>query len=172
MALTKIMRLKIKNIFIVLGIILLSLFQFGLFPALSQGVAINLLVVMAVFILLDSSENNTWWLILFTGLLLDLFSPLPFGSMVLILSIVGVIVYFIHLYFFTNQSIYTIVSLGGVAVVLFRFFILAVEYFVNDFLLKVSFNPIKTAIEILIEILLFAFLFIVSNVVKRKVYYG
>ena len=166
------MRLKIKNIFVGLGIIFLSLFQFGLFPALSQKVAVNLLLVVAVFILLDNSEKNTWWIILFTGLLLDLFSPLPFGSMIVALGVVGVVVYFIHLYFFTNQSIYTIVSLGGLAVVLFRFFILAAEYFVNGFVLKSSFNPIKTLIEILIEISLFALLFIVSSIIKRKIYYG
>jgi hypothetical protein len=70
------------------------------------------------------------------GLLLDVYSGLPFGVLTAVLFVVAVIVEILFINFFTNFSLYSLVSLGVIAAISYNILFLVVVgllYFLGYF---------------------------------------
>ncbi len=168
-------RIKPSSIFIIGLLLLAAIFQFGFLSVyLPQNISVNVILLLTVLLLLESDEGREkWWLVLVGGGLLDLFSPLPFGIMTILLVVVVAFIYLIHIRFFTNQSIYTITSLGLLASLLFRVFIAVVGYLWraggNEYVYFSSLWQVGLLYSLLFELILLVLFFIIYALFKRKI---
>lgn len=80
---------------------------------------LNLLLGFLLFLAIISQRSFCWWAI-FIGLFLDLFSPLPFGFHLLTFCLLGIILNFLFLNFFTNQSLYSLLALATIGFLLYH----------------------------------------------------
>lgn len=80
---------------------------------------LNLLLGFLLFLAIISQRSFYWWAI-FIGLFLDLFSPLPFGFHLLTFCLLGIILNFLFLNFFTNQSLYSLLALATIGFLLYH----------------------------------------------------
>jgi hypothetical protein len=120
-----------------------------------------ILVVLAVLINL----NDFKLLLVFaigTGLLLDVYSALPFGIITLTLFFTAVLCQFLFLNFFTNFSFYSLASLSVIAVLIYHLLLSAIVFFLYfiglsdvlpkvDYLVKVGWQFITTLILITVS---------------------
>jgi len=110
-----------KNLYFILlacGLILLQLAVEGNLSFF--GGRINLTLVVLI-ILVNLAEFS--WVVIFsvaTGLLLDVYSGLPFGVLTLSLFLSGIMLKILFLNFFTNFSFYSLLLLGLIAVILYN----------------------------------------------------
>ncbi len=166
--------LKLSNIFITIILVLAAIFQFGFLSVLlPQGISVNIILLLTVLLLLEGGQEDKWWLVIAGGVLLDLFSPLPFGIMTVLLSLVAALVYFVHIRFFTNQSVYTITFLGLIASLLFRSLLLVVGYLAKAGGYKYDYMSNMWQIGLLyslfIDLVLLVLFFIVYALFKKKI---
>jgi len=96
----------------------------------SVFVSFNLiLAVLAILTLLTEFRRVAIFVIL-TGVLLDIYSNLPFGVFLITLFAVALILQLLYLNFFTNRSFYALILLGLITVVLYKTIFLALSGFV------------------------------------------
>lgn len=82
---------------------------------------INFIIIILLFVLsLKGIKFALFW-VLALGLLLDVYSFLPFGYYSLSLLVVVYLVNFLLTNFLTNRSLYSYLSLGGFAILIFGF---------------------------------------------------
>jgi cell shape-determining protein MreD len=99
-----------------LCIIILGTIQVGFFSALPRPFNyFNLILSAAVFITFALDYGKGLWFAFFSGLIIDLFSYLPFGTMTFLMMITVVSVNALFNNFFTNRSLYSLISLGVLA---------------------------------------------------------
>jgi cell shape-determining protein MreD len=117
-------------------IFLLSAWQISLVNSLPTWFNnLNVILVIAVYAIGLSKKIFTWCLTICSGLFLDLILFSPFGLYFLGIMITILAIYFLHINFLTNQSLYTYVALIGIATIIFRmwsysFYILS-SFFIN-----------------------------------------
>lgn len=69
-----------KYFFVLLSLFLAVILQVSFLPFLSVfGLSLNLVLVLVVFLISQRDFKKYWPAIIFTGLVLDIFSALPFG---------------------------------------------------------------------------------------------
>ncbi|MFA6526526.1 MAG: hypothetical protein WCT26_03910 [Candidatus Buchananbacteria bacterium] len=124
-----------KNLYYILLACALIFLQLAVVGNLNFfGGRVNLTLVVLI-ILINLAEFN--WVVTFTvviGLLLDVYSGLPFGILTLSLFISGVTLKILFLNFFTNFSFYSLLLLGLIAVILYNavfIFIIGLIYFIG-----------------------------------------
>lgn len=162
-----------KNLYYILLACALIFLQLAVVGNLNFfGGRVNLTLVVLI-ILINLAEFN--WVVTFTvviGLLLDVYSGLPFGILTLSLFISGVTLKILFLNFFTNFSFYSLLLLGFIAVILYNavfIFIIGMIYFIGwsdylpglDYLYKVLWQILTTEL-----IMIAAYYFI--NSLSRK----
>lgn len=161
---------NIFNILLVCGLIILQLAVEGNLNFF--GGRINLALVILI-ILVNLAEFS--WVVIFsvaTGLLLDVYSGLPFGVLSVSLFLTGASLKALFLNFFTNFSFYSLLLLGLIAVVIYNLFFMAaigLIYFVGlsdylpgtDYFFKIIWQIFTTEL-----IMILAYYFI--NSLSRK----
>jgi cell shape-determining protein MreD len=84
----------------------------------------NLNLVLAILFLVTLLVNfhSGLWLAAFAGLLLEIYSPAPFGGIFFPLLLVLLLADFLFRLFFTNRSLYSLLILSTAGTILFHFF--------------------------------------------------
>lgn len=110
-----------KSILFFLLAVIAFVIQFG-FLSLA-GTLLSSLNLVLIFLVIILSLFDFRYALVFTlsaGLLLDIFSNLPFGIFLLTLFATIMVLEFLALNFFTNYSFYSLVILGSVAAVVYH----------------------------------------------------
>lgn len=84
----------------------------------------NLNLILAILFLVTLLVNyySGLWLAVFAGLLLEIYSPAPFGGIFFPLLLVLLLADFLFRLFFTNRSLYSLLILSTAGTILFHFF--------------------------------------------------
>ncbi len=167
--------IKILKQFIL--VLLVTGFQVSFIPVLpGQLKAINLLLVVLIFIaMLNKFYVGVIYSFIF-GVVLDIYSALPFGALTICLLITMYLVYKIYQHLITNKSMYSILGLTLAATVIYNFNIYLytiVLYFIRtkDKLLikQISISSLDRALWQVLFSLLLAFIFyIIFNMFSRR----
>jgi len=123
-----------KKVCLYIGIILfLFCYQLAIAPRLPFGVdQMNLWLVAVVFIAIAFEFYQGVAFALISAFLFDLFSTLPFGAIMIAISITLAAVYIVCRRFLTNKSLYAAMVLTALATAVYSlvlFFYTAVTYF-------------------------------------------
>ncbi len=155
--------------------LLVILIQISFLPFLSQPLnQLNLILTLIIFFTLIINKQLALWLAFGSGLILDLFSNLPFGSLTLSLLITVSLVNFLSDNFFARRSSYSLALLGIIGTISYEIFILLanlINYFVGqnrltDFInLQSLYNLIW---QIFLNLTLLILLLLVINFISRK----
>jgi len=111
----------ITNIILIIGLAVIQISFISGLPGAAGN--LNLALVVLIFILGFGSFNFAWWWALGLGYLLEIFSFLPFGVLLISLVLAVVISQLLLNYFFTNRSLYSFLALTGLATVVYRLII-------------------------------------------------
>ncbi|HPN81591.1 MAG TPA: hypothetical protein PK412_03550 [bacterium] len=157
-----------KIIFFILVVLFLLLFQFS-FLANFQTLIARLNLLLVALVILVSVVDFSWSLalILAGGLIMDIYSNLPFGLFSLTLLVTGVALEALMLNFFTNRSLYSFIFLGFSATAIYYLTfgaLVGLSYLIGltDFLLTKDFGKI-IGFEFLSTALILALFFIIID---------
>lgn len=104
-----------KIILNILLVIILALIQFSLISGLPAGLEnLNLVLVVLIFALSLYSLESALWQAVGVGLILDIFSFLPFGVFLVSLFLSCLAANFLLVNFFTNRSFYSFLALTAI----------------------------------------------------------
>jgi rod shape-determining protein MreD len=102
-------------------VFLLSALQISLINGLPANFNnLNVILVILVYAVAMSKKIFSWCLAFGAGLFFDLFLFSPFGLYTLGITLTIFLVYLLHINFFTNQSLYTFLTLVIFATIIFR----------------------------------------------------
>jgi hypothetical protein len=115
------------------------------------------------------------WILFFaitSGFLLDIYSSLPFGIFLISLFATVFVLEMLLSSFFTNRSLYSVLSLGGVAVVFFNVMFLIISGLtyllgVNNFYISAGYF-IGLVYQVVNVLIVLAVLFFLANSFSRK----
>lgn len=163
-----------KKIFLFIFVVLfLLLVQFSFLVNFHSLIArLNLLLL--VLVILVSLVDFSWSLalVLFGGLLMDIYSNLPFGVFSLTILVTAVVLEALLLNFFTNRSLYSFVFLGLSAVFAYNGIFLSLVgllYLVGltDFLFNANLFAVILFELLSNSIILVLFFIIIDNLSNR-----
>jgi len=115
----------IANILFIIGLGALQIAFISGLPGWFSS--LNLVLVVLVFILGFASFNFAFWWSVGIGLMLEIFSFLPFGAHLITLSLTIIIANFLLNYFFTNRSLYSFLALVALATIAYELIINSVS---------------------------------------------
>jgi len=119
----------IVNIILIFVVVIMQLSFLNGLPAKLNN--LNLILIILVFILvLFGLDIAAWWTV-GIGLLLDIFSFMPFGIYLVSLSLTIIITNFLLINFFTNRSLYSFLALVSIATLIYAVLLTCLSYFVN-----------------------------------------
>ncbi|MFH0891486.1 MAG: rod shape-determining protein MreD [Candidatus Falkowbacteria bacterium] len=125
-------------------IILLSVSQVSFVSGLPGWfVNINLPIITLVFMLALSGFRLSIFWAFGMGLLLDIYSFLPFGVYMAVFLSIAILINFFLIHFFTNRSLYSFLALAAMALLLHEILVYSLSYavyFVNRRDLAVYFD--------------------------------
>lgn len=131
----------IANIFLVF---LLAIFQVSFISALPAWFSnINLIIILLVFVLSIKGFSHAFWWLIGAGMILEIYSFLPFGVFLFSLMFTVLLVNFLLVNFFTNRSLYSYLALSISAIFVYEFILYLLNYFLyyfsdNDFILNIN----------------------------------
>jgi len=135
----------------------------------------NLILSIVIFITVILNYHRGLWFALFSGLIIDLFSFLPFGTMTAAMLLTVIIINGLFKNFFTNRSLYSLIILGFLGNIVYFVFFLFINlvFFVFDITnnLDIFFTPANLygfLWQTIFNVSLLAFLFFVFNFVSKK----
>lgn len=105
-----------KNFLLILTILLAVVLQTTALSVLAVwGVSPNLVLVLILILVIFKKFKKVWWLAVLAGLLLDLFSGLPFGLISLSLVIVAFLIDWFNRNVFSEIKLWLSIGLIGLA---------------------------------------------------------
>jgi len=154
------------DFFIILALWILHLSFFSLFSAFTF---INLPLLYILLRIAFNYQTNLWWLVIFIGLLNDMYSLYYFGTYLTLYLVIAWLSYIILYYFFTNR---TLLSLGtGVITgsIVFKFIQLVLVYFGSSLTVSVLWLYMQNLfLSILFESFILVSLIIILNLFLYK----
>lgn len=148
-----------KKILIILGLLMIAVFQITVIPSISiYGVSPNLVLILVLFWVIVGGFNKNWLGILLITVLLDSFSGLPFGLVSLSLITTA---YLIDL---LNISIFSVVKLWISSVLVLSGIL--IYNFILVILSRIIYNGLSFDIRYLVIELIY------SQAILIIVYYG
>jgi rod shape-determining protein MreD len=131
----------LKIIINILLILILAVIQFSFISGLPVGLEnLNLVLVVLIFILSLYSLESALWQAAGMGLILDIFSFLPFGVFLISLFLSCLAANFLLVNFFTNRSFYSFLALAAITSFFYGFIFNLINYFFQlDFSEKIFF---------------------------------
>jgi len=154
------MKLFVKVLLAILGMVILSAFHLGLSYVLPYPYAkLNIIFCVLILLMLWWNSGYIVWISFFCHLFIELFTVSPFG-LVLFSSTLGILsAFWLYKYIFTNRSWYAAVAVAGISLFIYRIvylFIAALLY-----LFKIlNYLPLKLVFATFI----WEFIFTVSTV--------
>ena len=125
--------MAVKIITNVILIIVLAVTQIAFISGFSGWLNnLNLLLVVLLFILGFASLDLALGWALGLGLVLELFSFLPFGAYLVSLALTVIAANFLLDYFFTNRSLYSFLALTGLATAIYELIIYAAVFILAE----------------------------------------
>jgi len=125
-----------KKIIKALVIILIAILQISFFSILKfPYFNINLILSLVIFFAVIVDYQKAMFVGLATGLLLELYSPLFFGVIVLSLLLTTIVINSLFVHLFTNRTFFSLLSLTLVGVVAYNVIILLlsnVTFYLNN----------------------------------------
>lgn len=120
-----------KFLLALLAIIFLFIVQTTFFGGFDLFLAsFNLILIVLVLLISVADFKNVLFFLIVSGLLMDIYSGLPFGLFLLILFLITVILELLVFNFFTNRSFYSLILLGGIATIFYHlFFVIFISSF-------------------------------------------
>lgn len=135
----------------------------------------NLILSIVIFVTVVLSYHRGLWFALFSGLIIDLFSFLPFGTMTLAMLLTVIIINNLFNNFFTNRSLYSLIILGFLGNIVYFAFLLFINliFFVFDITnnLDIFFtaeNLYGFFWQMIFNVSLLTLLFIIFNFISKK----
>lgn len=122
------------NFLLLIGLVIIQISFINGLPTVFKN--INLIIIVLVFILGLVGFNSAFWWAVGAGLFLDIFSFLPFGINLLCLLATLLLINFLLTNFFTNRSLYSFLVLNFFYTLIFRFFVISLNYIVDSFAKK------------------------------------
>lgn len=117
-----------------LGISFLTAIQFSFISGLPLGLNnLNLILVVLIFIIAVSGLKFSLWWAAGAGFLMDVFSFLPFGTYLLSLAAISILIYFSLKNFFTDRSLYSFLALAVIATFSYGIFMKFASYLMHFF---------------------------------------
>ena len=131
----------IANIFLVFLLATLQVSFVSALPAWFSN--INLIIILLVFILSIKGFSYAFWWLIGAGVILEIYSFLPFGVYLFSLMFTVLLVNFLLVNFFTNRSLYSYLALSISAIFVYEFILYLLNYFLyyfsdNDFVLNIN----------------------------------
>ncbi|MEK7097948.1 MAG: hypothetical protein AAB906_03815 [Patescibacteria group bacterium] len=121
----------ILNIFFSIFLVAMQLSFVSGLPSVFSNV--NLVLVSLIFILAVGDLKFSIWWVAGTGLLMDVFSFLPFGTYLLSLAAIALLIDLFLKRLFTNRSLYTFLALTAIATVSCSLFVKSASYLMHFF---------------------------------------
>jgi len=135
----------------------------------------NLILSIAIFITVILNYHRGLWFALFSGLIIDLFSFLPFGTMTCAMLATVIVTNSLFNNFFTNRSLYSLIILGFLGNVIYFVFFLFINLVFFTFNITNNLDIFFTAANLygffwqaVFNISLLTFLFLIFNFVSKK----
>ncbi len=135
----------------------------------------NLILSIAIFITVILNYYQGLWFALFSGLIIDLYSFLPFGTMTCAMLLTVIIVNSLFNNFFTNRSLYSLIILGFLGNVIYFIFFLFINLVFFTFNITNNLDIFFTAAnlygffwQMVFTVSLLSFLFLIFNFVSKK----
>lgn len=135
----------------------------------------NLVLSVAIFITVILSYRQGLWFAVFSGLIIDLFSFLNFGTMVCVMLLTVISVNGLFNNFFTNRSFYSLIILGflGSVIYFILLFVFNLAFFISGAANNLdkfftAANLYGSLWQAVFNVFLLAVLFIVFNFVSKK----
>ena len=158
-------------------ILFLAGLQVGMVALLPDNLGnVNILIVVLIFVSMvrSFSIGTTYAFIL--GVIMDLYSALPFGALLVSLLLTMYVAYKIFEHFLTNKSLYTLIGLTVISTVVYNallYMYTAVNYLINvkdySFINHLTVNSIQGLLwQILFNLILAVLLFVVFNLFSRR----
>ncbi|MDO9399179.1 MAG: hypothetical protein Q7T79_00615 [bacterium] len=123
-----------KIIYNIVLIIFLVIFQIAFINNLPAGLNnLNLILVVLIFILCLVNLNYALAWVIGLGWLLSIFLFVPFGMYLISLFLTIVFSNLLLTNFFTNRSLYSFLTLTGLATIIYEIFLNSFNYLVNLF---------------------------------------
>lgn len=135
---------------------------------------LNLILVLVVFVtIIINYQKGLWWAF-GTGLFLELFSSLIFGTITLALLMTTVLLDSLFKIFFTNRSLYSLLILGALGTLSYNLIII-LGGLVNNFL-KINLPSLvinlkyfyQIAWELILNLMALTIIFLVFNFLTKR----
>lgn len=154
--------------FIILVLMVLQLTFFSKFILL---IFINLPLLYILLRLAFNYQPTIWWLVIFTGLLNDIYSLHFFGTYLILYLVVAWFSYIILYYFFTNRTLFSLTIGIIISLLVFKFSQLILTYFISSFSISILWAYMqKLFFSISVEVIFLFVFIIITNLLFRKKY--
>jgi len=159
-----------RNIFaILIGILVVALLDTVFIGALPFGLhSLHLLPLALIFVLLLSNIRLAAWWALLGGLFLELFSFRFFGSYLIMLFIVLIIIHLMFERVLTNRSIYSTIIISAVVTLVWDLMFLLLDYQTGSVFLGWLESSKIIAISLVVNIVAASLIFYIINAVSRR----
>ncbi len=109
-----------RYFFGLLALLAVPLFQVVSTSFLGSFFSFNCIVIALVFLLMLARPQSSIYFVVVSGLILDMHAQTEFGVFLLALAGTAVVVQALHLNFFTNRSLYSLLLLVLIATIVFH----------------------------------------------------
>ncbi|MFA5047512.1 MAG: hypothetical protein WC516_00555 [Patescibacteria group bacterium] len=86
---------------------------------------LNLIIVVLVVLINLIEFKNVLWFVVISGLIMDIFSGLPFGIFLAVELLVAIGLEALFLNFFTNRSFYSLLIMGAIGIIFYNLLFIA-----------------------------------------------
>lgn len=122
--------MRYKNFLYFFAVIFLLIFQISFLDNFNLFLFdFNLVLVVLVLIVAIRDFKYALIFLLLAGIVMDIYSSLPFGIFIATLFLTAIILELLFLNFFTNRSFYSLVFMGLIAVISYHLFFLSISGF-------------------------------------------
>ena len=119
-----------KSLLYLVFILIVSLFQITLFKGYGLFLKdLNLIIVILVVLINLMEFKHVLWFVIISGLVMDIFSGLPFGVFLTVELLVAIALETLFLNFFTNRSFYSLLIMGIMGIIFYNILFIATTGF-------------------------------------------
>lgn len=130
-------------------LILLAILQISFFSSLDFPFSnVNFILPLLIFLVAFRNSTNVYFLSLWSGLVLELYSLFPFGIIILSLLLTLITISFLFRRFFTSRSFFSLVSLACLGVIIYNMSVIILTSFIHFFFTAVRTFDLSPALLI------------------------
>jgi hypothetical protein len=92
---------------------------------------VNLVIIALIFIVGMGRSVLAFWLMLGVSFLMEIYSFMPFGIIILSMTVAYAIAYALLTYYFADRTLYSFLAITMISVFLYELFLLFFNYLIN-----------------------------------------